>query len=110
MKQPSMSVKNIRDTLVPITRFNKGEANKVFDEVNKHGVKIVLKSNTPVCVLVKPDQYDSMIEALEDYALFFEAEKRMANASNTGFISNEQLMSDLGITDSDLDDTEVEFE
>jgi hypothetical protein len=31
--------------IVPITRFNKGEANKIFDEVQNSGPKIVMKNN-----------------------------------------------------------------
>ena len=40
------------------------------------GVKIVLKNNDPVCVLVQPKRYEKMVGALKDYALFFEKEKR----------------------------------
>ena len=32
--------------IVPITRFNKGEASKIFDEVQKNGTKIVVKTIT----------------------------------------------------------------
>jgi hypothetical protein len=45
-----------------------------------------------------------MVEMLEDYALFFEAEKRMKNAESNGFISQELLLNELGIRESDLDD------
>jgi antitoxin StbD len=64
----------------------------------------VLKNNVPACVLVKPERYEEMIEMLEDYALFFEAEKRMKNAVSKGFISQEQILNELGIRESDLDD------
>jgi PHD/YefM family antitoxin component YafN of YafNO toxin-antitoxin module len=96
--------------IVPITRFNRGEASKIFDEVNENGVKVVLKNNVPACVLVKPEQYDAMIEALEDYALFFEAERRMSGAAERGFVSSEKLKSDLGITDTDISDAVVDIE
>ena len=49
--------------IVPITRFNKGEANKIFDEVQTCGTKIVMKNNRPVCVLVSPEQYEALIKA-----------------------------------------------
>src|SRR6266498_3966734 len=95
------SVKNIMGTLVPITRFNRGEASKIFDEVSETGVKIVLKNNVPVGVLVAPEQYEAMVEMLEDYALMFEAENRMKNAEAEGLIPHEQVMNSLVISEAD---------
>jgi antitoxin StbD len=91
-------------SIVPISRFNRGEASKIFDEVSENGVKVVLKNNVPACVLVTPERYEEMVEMLEDYALFFEAEKRMKNASSKGFISQQQVFDELGLSESDLDD------
>ena len=39
-----MSVTGMLKTMVPISRFNKGEANKIFDEVETPGRKILLKT------------------------------------------------------------------
>ena len=39
-----ISVMNIMKSIVPITRFNKGEANRIFDEVEASGTKIVMKN------------------------------------------------------------------
>ena len=89
---------------------NRGEASKIFEEVGEYGFKVVLKNNTPACVLVQPDRYEAMVEALEDYALFFEAEKRMKNADKEGFISSEDVLAGLGISESDVDDAGVEIE
>lgn len=110
MMKNNPSVKRVMDTIVPITRFNRGEANKIFDEVNEYGVKIVLKNNAPACVLVDPQKYESMVETLEDYALYFEAEKRMKSSESSQTISSEQLMSELGISQSEIDEAEVEIE
>jgi len=110
MIKDNISVKNIIDSIVPITRFNRGEASKIFDEVSEKGFKVVLKNNIPACVLIKPDRYEAMIEALEDYALYFEAEKRIKNAEREGFISSEKVYADLEINESDLRDIEVEIE
>lgn len=97
------------NSLIPITRFNRGEASKIFDEVNAKGEKIVLKNNMPICVLMDPSHYAEIMDALEDYALFFEAEKRMAKANNT-FIPADEVLARLGINKTDLDDIEVEIE
>jgi Phd_YefM. len=110
MNNENISIKDVMGSIVPITRFNKGEASKIFDEVNERGMKVVLKNNTPACVLLNPDKYESMIEALEDYALYFEAEKRMKNAEINGFIPEKDIMTELGITEDDLNDIDVEIE
>jgi prevent-host-death family protein len=104
------SVRSIIDAIVPITRFNRGEASKIFDEVSETGTKIVLKNNVPVGVVISPEQYEAMVETLEDYALFIEAEERMKNSDTGGVISSEQVMKSLGIQESDLEDVEVDIE
>jgi len=106
----SLSIKDIMSTIVPISRFNRGEASKIFEEVNETGVKIVLKNNIPVGVIVEPEQYEAMVEMLEDYALFFEAEKRVKNAEVDEPVTREQVMKSLGISEADLDDVDVEIE
>lgn len=110
MQEPMPSIQAIMDTIVPITRFNRGEASKIFDEVNASGVKVVLKNNLPTCVLVQPDRYEDMVEALEDYALFFEAERRIQNDQTAQTVSFHEVMQELDMTDADLLDVEVEIE
>ena len=78
--------------IVPITRFNKGEANKIFDEVQSTGTKIVMKNNRPACVLVSPEQYEALIERLSDYLLLAEADRRMAVNQDAENISHEDMM------------------
>lgn len=56
-----MENKNVLNMLVPITRFNEGQANKIFDEVKKEGVKIVLKNNKPIGVIMTPEMYESLL-------------------------------------------------
>ncbi len=110
MNHRPVSIKDIVNAIVPITRFNRGEASKIFDEVNETGAKVVLKNNVPACVLVKPEQYNAMVEALEDYALFLEAEKRVAGAAASGYIPAEQVQAELGISDADIAGVQVEIE
>ena len=96
--------------IVPISRFNKGEASKIFDEVQTSGSRIVVKNNHPACVLISPEQYESLIEMLSDYLLFSEADKRMAENNDSENISQEEMMRRLGVTQEDLDATDVEIE
>ena len=105
-----LSVMGMMKTIVPITRFNKGEANKIFDEVETSGTKIVLKNNKPACVLLSPAQYESLMEMLSDFLLYSEAEKRTASNKDEENISHEAMMKELGISQESLDAVDVEIE
>lgn len=103
-----LTVSNMLDSLVPISRFNKGEASKIFDEVRELGCKIVVKNNAPACVLLTPERYQEMVEAIEDQYLLALAEERLKNDTGKRF-SSKDVYVEMGIAD-DLDDIEVEIE
>ena len=105
-----MQAANIMNDLVPITRFNKGEAGKIFDEVNKKGTCIVVKNNKPACVLISPERYEFLIEQISDKLLFEEEERRMSNWNASSDITHEELMKEMGITEADLNDVDVDIE
>lgn len=106
----NISVSGVMNSLVPISRFNKGEANKIFEEVKQSGFKVVLKNNSPACVLLTPEVYEQMLETIEEYRLYLEAEKRMENAKPEDFIPHDKVLEELSINKTDLDNTDVEFE
>ncbi len=103
-----MSVLNVMKSIVPITRFNKGEASRIFEEVQAGGPKIVMKNNRPACVLMSPEKYESLMEMLSDYILQEEAERRLVSSDET--LSQNEVMKSLGITQAELDDVDVEIE
>jgi len=88
-------------SMVPVSRFNKGEAAKIFDEVSRSGIKIAVKNNKPACVLISPERYEALLEELEDLQLMIEAEKRITEKHNT--ISFQDVLAKAGMTKSDLD-------
>ena len=106
----NIAVSDLVNAIVPISRFNKGEAGKVFNEVNEAGIKIVLKNNVPACVLLSPGVYEELKETLEDYRLLIEAEKRMEKTQKDDFISAEETMQKLGISDENLRATNTDVE
>jgi PHD/YefM family antitoxin component YafN of YafNO toxin-antitoxin module len=106
----NISIKGVMNSLVPISRFNKGEASKIFEEVKESGFKIVIKNNSPTCVLLTPEAYVQMLETIEEYRLYLEAEKRMENVKPEDFISHDKVLDELGINKTDLDNTDVEIE
>lgn len=105
-----MSVAGMMKSIIPITRFNKGEASKIFDEVENSGTKIVMKNNKPACVLLSPSQYESLIETISDYMLFEDAENRMAHNDDSENLTHEEMLKELGITQEELDAIDVEIE
>lgn len=105
-----MTVNNVLNSIVPISRFNKGEAGKIFDEVKNGGFKIVVKNNIPTCVLITPEMYQELIEKVADYNLLTLAVKRMKNVKDNDFIASQEIMNEFEIEQNDLDDIEVEIE
>ena len=104
-KMNVLSTVNVLDSIVPISRFNKGEANKIFSDVKKSGISIVVKNNVPECILMSPQSYREMMEEYEDALLAAEAAKRLSQ--NTEYASHEDVMKKLGLSETDLDDVEV---
>lgn len=106
----NISVVGMMNTIVPITRFNKGEASKIFDEVEHSGTKIVVKNNKPACILISPSQYENLMEMLSDYILHTEAELRMTNNNPEENMTQDDMMKELGITREELDAVDVDIE
>ena len=105
-----LSVMGVMKSIVPITRFNKGQANRIFDEVEASGTKIVMKNNRPACILMSPGKYEALMELLSDYVLLEEAEERMAHYDPKETLSQEEMMESLRISQDDLADIDVEIE
>ena len=57
----ALNTVNVLDSIIPISQFNKGQANKIFSEVKKAGTKIVIKNNVPECILMSPQNYQQMM-------------------------------------------------
>lgn len=96
---------------IPITLFNRGMAGKIFEEVKKHGTKVVMKNNTAEVVLISPNDYVSMCNELDDLKLALMASKRLENADLKHLVSQDEIDKKFGITDKELEGyEEVEFE
>ncbi|MDD6081492.1 MAG: type II toxin-antitoxin system Phd/YefM family antitoxin [Oscillospiraceae bacterium] len=96
---------------ISITQFNRGLAGKIFQEVKQSGAKVVMKNNTPECVLISPDEYVRLMDEVNDARLLALAVKRMENFNPNNTISEKQVMEEFGVSEEDLSDfAEVEFE
>ena len=101
---------NLLDALIPISRFNKGEASKIFDEVRSSGFKVVVKNDAPACVLLTPERYQEIIDMLDDQYLLAVAEERLKNDNGVTY-SFDEILADNGLTREDIDameDVEIE--
>ena len=97
-----IAMQHINDHIVPITRFNKGEANKIFDEVSRDGFRYVVKNNQVKCILISPDAYDKLIDEIEDYYDAKWAEERLARSSGDT-MSMKEVADKYGISEEDLE-------
>ena len=104
----ALNALNVLDSIIPISRFNKGEANKIFSDVKKFGTKIVVKNNIPECVLMSPQTYQQMMEEYEDAILAAEAQKRLSQ--KVQYTTHEDIMKKSELSEADLDDVEVNLE
>lgn len=96
------------DKVVPVSRFNKGEATKIFSEVKETGTKYVFKNNLPECVLISPEAYEHLIDSLIDMELYVEALERISRP-NRKIYSSQEAMAILDIHEANPN-CEVEFE
>ena len=109
----AMNPKKVLNSFIPITRFNRGETNKIINEVKHDGIKFIVKNNNPECVLLSVEDYKKMLDELEDAELLALALEREAKNAGKPTIPFEKVMEENGITQADLDaidDSEIEFE
>ena len=106
-----MNIISAIENTIPISQFNRGLAGKIFSEVRQSGAKVVMKNNVPECVLISPQEYVRMMDALNDARLLTIAAERMEHFDRSTLISETEIQNSLGITDDELSDyDEVEFE
>jgi len=97
--------------MIPVSRFNKGEAGRIFDELTHDKTKIVVKNNVPVAVILSPDEYARIIDENADNILLAEASMRVSQSSQSDFISETDFMRAIGVTQEEIDtsnDVEIE--
>lgn len=96
------------ENTIPISQFNRGLAGKIFADVRQSGAKVVMKNNAPECVLLSPQEYVRIMEALNDARLLNIASERMKHYDPDAAIPAEDVQRNLGISDDDLTDYEFE--
>lgn len=97
---------DLTDVRIPISLFDDGYAEKIFEQVQKDGIKVVMHHNVPECVLIAPEKYARMIEALEDLKLYAIASERMEHMDSDTLVSQEEFDKMFGFTDEDDDNSD----
>jgi len=106
----NQTISDIFKNVISITDFNRGKGSKIIDEVKHSGYKVIMKNNKPEAVLITPQQFEEMLmmkDEIIEMQLAIKAYKRMA-ADNQTFISHDNVMKELNIMESDLNDTEID--
>ena len=100
------SIRSAIENTVSISLFNRGLAGKIFDDVKKHGAKVVMKNNTPECVLLSPDEYIRLLDEDNAARLLAAATERMSRFDPATLITQEQVDQEFGFSPSDYENTE----
>ena len=94
-----------------IKRKERQRTKQDFEEVKQQGSKVVMKNNTPECVLLSPEEYLHLMDEVNDAKLAALAAERMQHFDPAAAISAEAVYRSHGITEADLASMdEVEFE
>lgn len=63
-------------SIVPIARFSFGGAGEVFAEVESDHPIVVIKNNRTIGVIVAPEDFEIMSDAVENYRTYHDAADR----------------------------------
>ncbi|MBU9736313.1 type II toxin-antitoxin system Phd/YefM family antitoxin [Lachnospiraceae bacterium ASD3451] len=107
----TMNIRSAIENTISISQFNRGLAGKIFDEVKRYGAKVVMKNNSPECVLLSPEEYIRLLDEVNDARLLASATQRMSTFNPSTVISQEQVDQEFGFSPSDYEETDdIEFE
>lgn len=102
-------MKTIMET-IPITKFNRGQAGKIFGDVKKtNEIRIVIKNNEPEVVLLSPDVYNRMAKIVEDFyekQLYTKIAERLS-LKDAKLYTEDDVLKELGITKVELAETDL---
>jgi len=55
-----LDISRLINHIVPITQFNKGKASQLFSRANHGEALLVIKNNSPVAVILSPEEYNML--------------------------------------------------
>ena len=97
-----MTTASVLNSIIPVSRFNKGEAGRIFDELRNDKTRIVVKNNKPVAVIHSSDEYSRLVEEKADSALLSQASLRMTHSRPTDCLTEQEFISAAGLTEAEI--------
>ena len=95
---------DVLDDLVPVSELSNGRTSAVLNKADRAPV-IIIKRNKPSYVLMGINDYQDLLDRLEDTEDSRLAEKRIEDNNGRATIPNADLMAELGLTEEDIADT-----
>lgn len=92
---------DVLDDLVPVSELSNGRTAAVLSKAD-HAPVIIIKRNKPSYVLMGIDDYQCLLDRLEDMEDVRLAEKRIEDNDGRPAITNADLMAGLGLTEEDI--------
>ena len=103
------NVSDIQFQSVPVSQFDKGNADQIFDRLHTEKGLVVLKNSRPTAVLLSVKDYIRLMEIEEDCMLLLEAERRLKADGGLRTIPFQDVLNNLGICEAELNDTDEEI-
>ena len=94
---------DVLDDLVPVSELSNGRTSAVLSKADRAPV-IIIKRNKPSYVLMGINDYQDLLDRLEDTEDVRLAEKRIEDNNGRATIPNADLMAELGLTEEDAKD------
>ena len=85
------SVMSAIENTISISLFNRGLAGKIFSDVRRTGAKVVMKNNAPECVLLSPEEYVQLMDAVNDAKLLTLAAERLDKFDPKAVVSSDEV-------------------
>ena len=92
---------DVLDDLVPVSELSNGRTAAVLSKADRAPV-IIIKRNKPSYVLMGINDYQDLLDRLEDTEDVRLAEKRIEDNNGRATIPNADLMAELGLTEEDI--------
>ncbi|HCF98148.1 MAG TPA: hypothetical protein DER28_05725 [Bifidobacterium sp.] len=92
---------DVLDDLVPVSELSNGRTSAVLNKADRAPV-IIIKRNKPSYVLMGINDYQDLLDRLEDTEDVRLAEKRIEDNNGRATIPNADLMAELGLTEEDI--------
>ncbi|MDM8270352.1 type II toxin-antitoxin system prevent-host-death family antitoxin [Thermophilibacter provencensis] len=105
---------DLLDNLVPVSDLQRS-ASATLDRVREGSPVVIMRRGVPAAVMITPEEwreYERLREDAEDAADLALAKERLAkwDGDTTSLRRFEDVMSELGVTDKELEGVEVELE